>query len=144
MPRHHSLAALGLFLAVAVVGCRSQKPPPQMPTPKVTVTRPASAEVRDYWLSLLRETLEYDIDGIVLYFHRFHPFVAFEQPVVDAFQAKHGEDPRRHEAALGQQFERARQDARLGVGFETVSDGGGITLESEDGRHGVTPWQTDE
>ena len=49
MPRHHSLAALGLFLAVAVVGCRSQKPPPQMPTPKVTVTRPASAEVRDYW-----------------------------------------------------------------------------------------------
>ena len=50
--------------------------------------------MRDYWLSLLRETLEYGIDGIVLYFHRFHPFVAFEQPVIDAFQARFGEDPR--------------------------------------------------
>ena len=35
-----------------------------------------------------------------------------------------GEDARRHQAALGQQFERARQHAGLGVGFETVSDGG--------------------
>ena len=42
-----------------------------------------------------------------------------------------GEDARRHEAALGEQFERARQDARLGVGFETVSDGGCATLERE-------------
>ena len=49
MSRYHSLAALGLFLAVAAVGCRSQKPPPASPTPKVTVVRPATAEVRDYW-----------------------------------------------------------------------------------------------
>ena len=35
-----------------------------------------------------------------------------------------GEDARRHQAALGQKLERARQHARLGVGFETVSDGG--------------------
>ena len=40
-----------------------------------------------------------------------------------------GEDARRHQAALGQKLERARQDGRLGVGFETVSDGGWITLE---------------
>ena len=35
-----------------------------------------------------------------------------------------GEDARRHQAALGEQRKRARQHARLGVGFETVSDGG--------------------
>jgi membrane fusion protein, multidrug efflux system len=49
MPRHRSIAILGLFLAVAVAGCRSQKPPPAMPVPKVTVIRPATAPVRDYW-----------------------------------------------------------------------------------------------
>jgi hypothetical protein len=40
-----------------------------------------------------------------------------------------GVDTRRHQAALGQELERARQDGRLSVGFETVSDGGWITLE---------------
>jgi hypothetical protein len=40
-----------------------------------------------------------------------------------------GEDARRHEAALGQKLERARQDGRLSVGFETVSDGGCVALK---------------
>jgi hypothetical protein len=40
-----------------------------------------------------------------------------------------GEDARRHQAALGEKLERARQHGRLGIGFETVSDGGWITLE---------------
>jgi hypothetical protein len=44
-----------------------------------------------------------------------------------------GEDARRNEAALGQKLERARQHARFGVGFETVSNGGRITLERQDG-----------
>ena len=35
-----------------------------------------------------------------------------------------GEDARRHQAALGQKLQRARQHAGFGVGFETVSDGG--------------------
>ena len=55
-----------------------------------------------------------------------------------------GEDARRHQATLGEKLERARQHAGFGVGFETVADGGGITLESEYGGHGTTPWMTDE
>ena len=55
-----------------------------------------------------------------------------------------GEDARRHQAALGQKLERARQHARFGIGFETVSDGGRIALKSEHGGHGTTPLRTHE
>jgi hypothetical protein len=55
----------------------------------------AFPEVRQYWLSLLREVLDYGVDGVTVYFHRFHPFVLYEPPVVEAFQARYGEDPRR-------------------------------------------------
>jgi multidrug efflux pump subunit AcrA (membrane-fusion protein) len=48
MPRHRLVALAALVLAV-VVGCRSQKPPPVMPPPKVTVIHPTTATVRDYW-----------------------------------------------------------------------------------------------
>ncbi|MEZ5275083.1 MAG: hypothetical protein R3F07_01730 [Opitutaceae bacterium] len=61
------------------------------PTTSLSLAFP---EVRRYWLSLLRETLERDIDGVVLYFHRFHPFVLYEEPVVAAFRDRYGEDPR--------------------------------------------------
>ena len=54
------------------------------------------------------------------------------------------EDARRHEPTLGQKLQRARQNGRFGVGFETVSDSRGITLESEHGGHGPTPGKTDE
>jgi hypothetical protein len=54
----------------------------------------AYPEVRQYWLSLLRETLEREIDGVVIYFHRFHPFVLYEEPVVRTFRERYGEDPR--------------------------------------------------
>jgi hypothetical protein len=40
-----------------------------------------------------------------------------------------GEDARRHQTALGEQVERARQNRRFGVGFETVSDGGCVALK---------------
>ena len=40
-----------------------------------------------------------------------------------------GEDPVGHEAALGQQLEGARQHGRLDIGFETVTDGGGVALK---------------
>src|SRR5216684_409646 len=55
-----------------------------------------------------------------------------------------GEDAGGHQAALGQKLERARQHARFGVGFETVSNGGRITLECEYGGHGTTPRMTGE
>ncbi|MBL9216184.1 MAG: hypothetical protein JNG83_11965 [Opitutaceae bacterium] len=49
---------------------------------------------RRYWLSLLREILEYDVDGIHLHLNRSTPFVLYEEPVVRAFVAQHGVDPR--------------------------------------------------
>lgn len=50
MPLHRVFALLGLATALAVAGCKGQKgaaPPP--PPPRVTVARPATAPVRDYW-----------------------------------------------------------------------------------------------
>ena len=51
--------------------------------------------VRAYWLSLLRECLDYGIDGIQLHLNRSTPLIYYEAPVVQAFRQKHGEDPRR-------------------------------------------------
>ena len=55
----------------------------------------AYAGARQYWLSLLRETLEYGTDGIQLHLNRSTPFVLYEEPVVRSFQEQHGEDPRK-------------------------------------------------
>lgn len=49
---------------------------------------------RAYWLSLLRETLDYGTDGVHLHLNRSTPFVLFEEPVVKDFVAKYGVDPR--------------------------------------------------
>jgi hypothetical protein len=61
------------------------------PTNNVSLAFP---EVRRHWLSLLRETLDYGIDGVMVYFHRGQPFILFEEPVVEAFGAQYGVDPR--------------------------------------------------
>ena len=61
------------------------------PTTGLSIAYP---EVRDYWLSLLRETLEYGVDGIQLHLNRSNPFVMYEEPVIEAFKERHGEDPR--------------------------------------------------
>ncbi len=55
----------------------------------------AYPEVRRYWLSLLREALDYGIDGIQLHLNRSEPYVFFEEPVVESFRAKYDQDPRR-------------------------------------------------
>jgi hypothetical protein len=52
-------------------------------------------QVRKYWLSLLRETLEYGTDGVQLHLNRSEPYVFYEEPVVKAFQQKHQIDPRK-------------------------------------------------
>lgn len=62
-----------------------------LPTTSLSLAFP---EVCDYWLSLLEEACERDIDGIVIYLHRFNPFVMYEKPVVDSFIEKYGIDPR--------------------------------------------------
>ncbi len=54
----------------------------------------AFPEVRQYWLSLLRETLAYGTDGVAIYLNRGAPFVYYEEPVVRSFQEKYGLDPR--------------------------------------------------
>jgi hypothetical protein len=55
----------------------------------------AYPQVRKYWLSLLRETLDYGTDGVQLHLNRSEPYVFYEEPVVQAFQKKYGQDPRK-------------------------------------------------
>ncbi len=61
------------------------------PTGNLSIAFP---EVRAYWLSLLSEVLEYGIDGIAVYLHRFRPFVLYEEPAIESFVAQFGVDPR--------------------------------------------------
>jgi len=55
----------------------------------------AYPQVRKYWLSLLRETLDYGTDGVQLHLNRSEPYVFYEEPVVRAFEQKYGQDPRK-------------------------------------------------
>lgn len=54
----------------------------------------AYPEVRAFKLAILREAAARDIDGIALDFLRHPPFFGFEEPMVAAFRARHGIDPR--------------------------------------------------
>lgn len=54
----------------------------------------AFPEVRERWRALLLETLESGFDGVHVLFCRSHPFVLYEQPVIDRFLDEYGEDPR--------------------------------------------------
>ncbi len=61
-------------------------------TPRMAYSYPG---VRRYVLLMLREILEYGVDGLCLLYNRRPPLVEYEQPVVDGFMEEHGEDPRR-------------------------------------------------
>lgn len=50
--------------------------------------------VRDHWCKLISEALDRGIDGIQLHFNRSHPYVLYEEPVVQDFIAEYGVDPR--------------------------------------------------
>lgn len=54
----------------------------------------AFPEVRAFKLGILREAAERDIDGINLDFLRHPNFFGYEEPLIAAFKAKHGRDPR--------------------------------------------------
>lgn len=54
----------------------------------------AFPEVRAFKLGILREAAERDIDGINLDFLRHPPCFGYEEPLIAAFKAKHGQDPR--------------------------------------------------
>ena len=60
-------------------------------TPRLSYAYPG---FRQFVLSLLREIAGYAIDGVCLLYNRRPPVVEYEPPVVDAFKAKTGKDPR--------------------------------------------------
>lgn len=54
----------------------------------------AFKEVRQFWLSWIREVLTLDVDGINLDFLRHPPFVGYETPAVNGFIKQYKVDPR--------------------------------------------------
>lgn len=68
----------------------AKRSPDGLPTSGMSLAFP---EVRTYWISLLREGLERGCDGVQLHLNRSSPFVLYEQPSVDAFRERYGEDP---------------------------------------------------
>jgi uncharacterized lipoprotein YddW (UPF0748 family) len=61
-------------------------------TPRLSYAHPG---FREFVLSLLKEVAGYPVDGICLLYNRRPPVVEYEAPVVDAFKAKYGKDPRK-------------------------------------------------
>jgi hypothetical protein len=55
----------------------------------------AFPEVRNFWISMLKETLSYGIDGVHIYLNRCYPYVLYEKPVIEDFIGKYGCDPRK-------------------------------------------------
>ena len=62
------------------------------PTPRLSYAFP---EVRQVVIDFLKEMAEYPIDGVCIAYNRRPPLLEYEAPVVEGFQAKFGEDPRR-------------------------------------------------
>ncbi len=60
-------------------------------TPRLAYSYPG---VRRYVLAMLREMLEYGVDGLCLLYNRRPPLVEYEPPVVDGFIREYGKDPR--------------------------------------------------
>lgn len=54
----------------------------------------AVPEARAHWLTLVREALDYGIDGVQLHLNRSFPYVLYEEPSVRSFIDAYGEDPR--------------------------------------------------
>jgi hypothetical protein len=69
----------------------AKRDPSGLPCSALSVAFP---EVRKYYLGMLAEALDLGCDGAVLYMHRCNPQIAYEQPVVDSFIERYGEDPR--------------------------------------------------
>jgi hypothetical protein len=53
----------------------------------------AYPNIRERWVSLLREAVQYGADGAHLCFNRASPFCLYEEPVRDSFIEKYGVDP---------------------------------------------------
>lgn len=55
----------------------------------------AFEEVRQYRLAILKEMVEFGVDGLMLGFRRHPPMMRYEKPLVEGYQAKCGIDPRK-------------------------------------------------
>jgi len=55
----------------------------------------AFEEVRQYRLAILKEMVEFGVDGLMLGFRRHPPMMRYEKPLVQGYQAKFGMDPRK-------------------------------------------------
>ena len=63
------------------------------PIPRISYAYP---KTRRYVIALFREmATEYPIDGVGVFYNRRPPLLAYEAPLVEGFQAKYGEDPRK-------------------------------------------------
>ena len=60
-------------------------------TPRFAYTYP---EVRAYVISLLREVVQYPVDGVCMLYNRRLPLVEYEPQLVEGFRTEHGVDPR--------------------------------------------------
>ncbi len=60
-------------------------------TPRFAYTHP---EVRAYVISLLREVVQYPVDGVCMLYNRRLPLVEYEPQLVEGFRTAHGVDPR--------------------------------------------------
>ena len=69
----------------------SKRDPQGRPGSNLSIAFP---EVREYWISLIREALNYGCDGIHLLFDRCWPFVYYEEPSLSAFKDEYGIDGR--------------------------------------------------
>ena len=61
------------------------------PTPRLSY---AYEGVRKLVAGFLKEIAGYEVDGICLAYNRRPPYLEYEQPLLDGFQAKHGKDAR--------------------------------------------------
>ena len=60
-------------------------------TPRFAYTYP---EVRAYVISLLREVVQYPVDGVCILYNRRLPLVEYEPRLIEGFRSAHGVDPR--------------------------------------------------
>ena len=54
----------------------------------------AFPQVRGLITAILAEMAEYEVDGVGLLYHRGPPYLLYEEPLIQGFQAEYGQDPR--------------------------------------------------
>ena len=70
----------------------------------------AFPEVQDHLIAYFEELLRYDPDGICLAFNRGLPVMICEQPVLDAFEQRHGRAPKLPEETDSSEMQRVRHE----------------------------------